>query len=251
MENISNATSGILWYDIREKYLDDRIYPSQKMSIVEDFRFRLFSQDTKYFPIKLIRSIFTNAAKIESDTHGESAGMKKIDEVIRFKDRFDSMIDFCIDRISVLVYDSVLIESAPMTVNIHKLWKYPLSIIKKLGFKPQSGEIFIELSREKDNIRQVYSCNSFSDIASKITGVQKLSQLHLIRTPGINDILSHSISDLKALRKIMSLNISISDLDAKCFKQHVILWSSIFPLLEDLLRDMTVIFSQYNISLAK
>lgn len=242
MENLSNATSGILWYDIREKYLDDRIYPSQKMSIVEDFRFRLFSQDKKYFPIKLIRSIFTNAVRV-SNSYVDISN----ENVRLLKDKLDNAIDYCVDRIKVYVDDSGRLDGDNTILRSQgRIWGYPLIAIKRLGFRQITGEILVELYRPGDNVRQIYSPDKILSSWEKISGVYELSQLALQFNPSKDAILCHNRQDLLTLKRVVDMGIQIDDLNLNSHRMHAELWRTLFPLLENLLHDTLVMLSQYN-----
>lgn len=250
MEHSPSPTSDILWYDLREKYHDDRIYPSQSKSIIENFQFRLFSQDKNSFPIKLIRSIFTNAVNISTQPGSNTYSSEYIENAKQLKIKLENAIDFCVDRILIHVYDSNTIDGPnSITRSQGNIWAYPVAAIKKLGFQPINGGVFIELYRPNDNIRQVYSPNPTQTCWSKVTNVQNLSQLTLKCKPSKDSILLHNMPDSGALKKIVDMDIPISDLDAKYHTKHPALWNTLFPLLENLFRDTVAILSHYNINL--
>lgn len=155
----------------------------------------------------------------------------------------------CVDRILCYVAepnDDYKIRYAHLPPRI---WAYPLTAIKRMGFHLLGGEIFLQLYRDTDNIRQLYSLNPTTSCWEKVTGVERLSQLHLDHTPRMEDILQHSMPDLSAIRNITDMGLRIPELKAKEYCKHLSLWRKLLPLLEDLLRDVINVLAQYNISL--
>lgn len=178
-----------------------------------------------------------------------SEHLKKAKEL---KNKLDNTIDNCIDRILLYVADSQITDEVyPNSVTANKLWAYPLSAVKKFGFHPITGECFIELFRDSDNTRQLYKYNSKTATGSKITGVKKLSQLSLMKYPGIEDILIHNMPDLKGLNKLISMNVTTDDIKLNNQHKNITLWNNLFPMLEELLHDVIVVFSQSCFILTK
>ncbi|MDE5791478.1 MAG: hypothetical protein K2H96_09670 [Muribaculaceae bacterium] len=249
-------SDNILWYDLRGIYHDKRIYPSQRTSILGNFKSRLFSQDRvneKYpFPIRLIRSIFTNASKLSTVvTQRGEFNHDLLANAKHQKIKLENTIDTCVERILCYVAESddgddYKNEDAHLSTRI---WAYPLTSIRKLGFHLSGGEIFIQLYRDTDNIRQLYSLNSATSCWEKVRDVERLSQLHLDHNPRMEDILRHSIPDLPAIRNITDMGVRIPELRATEYRKHLSLWLNLLPLLEDLLRDVINVLAQYNISL--
>lgn len=254
MKTIEDAN--IIWYDLRVKYLDDRIYPSMWKSIIENFEFRVFSHDktdkAHPFPIKLIRSIFTNAAKLRKYAEKGDFDSAILEEATEMRVRFESIVGMTVDRVKLCVakpgYDvSEHINSS--TDLPDGMWMYPVGAIRKLGFHPFTGEIFIQLYREDDNIRQMYSLNPDTNRWEKVTGVEKLSQLYLKRIPGMKEIMFNNMPDLPVIREVAKRNLYSDLLKAKDYKQHYLLWKRLLPLLPSLLREVLALLAQYNIVL--
>lgn len=253
-----NATdlSGIVWYDLRTKYIDARIYPTMKTSILEDFRFRLQSQESNNklypFPIKLIRSIFTNASKIRSYAAPDEYDPIWMDSAYSLKKEFDRAIDTCADRILIYVADNNITSdgfSDSAAFIPPGMWAYPVAAIRSIGFKTDNGEVFIRLFREENNVRQVYSPNPDTSRWERVSGVQGMSQLVLGHRVEKREILIHNMPDLTAIKTIADMNISIASLKAADHRRHTLLWQQLFPLLNHLLREVTAVLSQYNLVL--
>ncbi len=250
-------TPGIDWYDVRKKYRHNRrISESQVTSIAQNFNLRLFSQDRESvsycFPIKLIRSIFANAARIRSNSKVKYLNPKLLDKAGDLKVKLEDAIDSCIDRIQFYVAEPYNegTNIANSTYDIPKgMWAYPFASVKKLGFKKDSGEIFIQLYRSEDNIRQVYTLNPDTDVWEPVRGVTKLSQLHLDHRPSMKEILLHSMPDLSAIKKITDIDLQPSYLKATDSPDYIQLWKTLLPMLEELLRDVIAILAQYHLVL--
>ena len=129
------------------------------------------------------------------------------------------------------------------------MWMYPVGAIKKLGFETSTGEIFIQLFREENNIRQLYSQNPTTQRWEKVTGVEKLSQLYLRRVPEMKNILEQNSPDLSAIREIVCMNLNSDMLKAKDYKEHLVQWRRLLHLLPELLREVLAILAQYNVIL--
>ncbi len=252
MNAILKDSDGIYWYDLRTKYdCDPRIYSSQSQSVVGNFSFRLFSQDRIYedtaFPIKLIRSIFSNAEKIGAESRYKGSIQIAILRMI-----LDNAIDTCVSRIEVPVYDSQW-HTKDININLSlgskDIWMYPIESTKSIGFKPEEGEIFIKLFRSNDYVRQVYAFNPYDSKWEKVKGIEKLSQLEIHHNPSMKDIMEHNFLDLPNIKKIYDLKINISDLNVKYYDSNQDLWKTLFPDLEDLLRETLVVLAQYNLRL--
>lgn len=248
--------ANIIWYDLREKYLDERIYPSMKKSIIENFAFRLLSQDkndeVSPFPIKLIRSIFTNAAKLKNYSEDGELDQALLDECVTWKINLETFVWMTVERISLCVATPEYEVSDKTDSNTGLplgMWVYPVGAIKKLGFETSTGEIFIELYREENNIRQLYSLNPTTQRWEKVTGVEKLSQLYLRRVPEMKNIMEQNSPDLSAISKIVRMNINADMLKAKDYKEHRMQWRWLLPLLPELLREVLAILTQYNVIL--
>ena len=248
--------ANIIWYDLREKYLDERIYPSMKKSIIENFAFRLLSQDkndeVSPFPIKLIRSIFTNAAKLKNYSEDGELDQALLDECVTWKINLETFVWMTVERISLCVATPEYEVSDKTDSNTGLplgMWVYPVGAIKKLGFETSTGEIFIELYREENNIRQLYSLNPTTQRWEKVTGVEKLSQLYLRRVPEMKNIMEQNSPDLSAISKIVRMNIFADMLKAKDYKEHRMQWRWLLPLLPELLREVLAILTQYNVIL--
>ena len=249
--------TNIIWYDLREKYLDERIYPSMKKSIIENFAFRLLSQDkndeASPFPIKLIRSIFTNAAKLKNYSEDGELDKTLLDECVRWRINLETFVWMTVERISLCVAPPEYEVSDKTDSNTGlplRMWMYPVGAIKKLGFETSTGEIFIQLYRENNNnILQLYSQNPTTQKWEKVTGVKKLSQLYLRRMPEMKSIMKHNSPDLSAISKIVSMNLNSDLLKAKNNKEYRNLWESLLPLLPELLREVLAILTQYNVIL--
>ena len=248
--------TNIIWYDLREKYLDDRIYHSAWKSIIEDLDHRVLSQDKpdkgEPFPIKTIRSIFTNAAKLRDYGADEELDVDMLAKAPELRIRLESIVGMTVDRVKLCVAKPgyIVPEDAK---NFYKLpagmWKYPVGAIKKLGFEPNTGEIFIRLYREENNIRQLYSFNPNSCEWEKVTGVKKLSQLYLKRNPAMAEIMQRNMPDLPAIKEIADMKLPLEKLKAKEYKRHLELWKHLLILLPDLLREVLALLAQYNIDL--
>ena len=248
--------ANIIWYDLREKYLDERIYPSMKKSIIENFAFRLLSQDkndeVSPFPIKLIRSIFTNAAKLKNYSEDGELDKALLDECVTWKINLETFVWMTVERISLCVATPEYEVSDKTDSNTGLplgMWVYPVGAIKKLGFETSTGEIFIQLYREENNIRQLYSLNPTTQRWEKVTGVEKLSQLYLRRVPEMKNIMEQNSPDLSAISKIVRMNINADMLKAKDYKEHRMQWRWLLPLLPELLREVLAILTQYNVIL--
>ena len=226
-----------------------------RKSIIDNFAFRLLSQDrtddTSPFPIKLIRSIFTNAAKLKDYSDGE-LDKALLDESAILRINLESFVRMTVERISLCV--------APVGYEVSDkinsktglpcgMWMYPIGAIKKLGFETSTGEIFIQLFREENNIRQLYSQNPATQRWEKVTGVGKLSQLYLRRVPEMKDIMEQNSPDLSAVREIVCMNLNSDMLKAKDYKEHRVQWRWLFNLLPELLREVLAILTQYNVIL--
>lgn len=248
--------SNIMWYDLRKEYLDERIYPSMRRSIIDNFAFRVFSHDkpdASYpFPIKLIRTVFTNASKLKKEVEKGTFDEKMLDEAIVLREKLENAVEMTVERILLCVAEpgyEVSETINPATDLPEGMWGYPVVAVKELGFSVPSGEIFIKLYREKDNIRQLYSLNPDTSKWEKVTGVEKLSQLYLKRIPGMVELLNHNMPDLEAIRELNSKNLYADLLKAKDYNQHILLWKWLLPLLPNLLRDVLAVLAQYNIIL--
>ncbi|MDE7463362.1 MAG: hypothetical protein K2M88_09410 [Muribaculaceae bacterium] len=254
---MNNKMTNIIWYDLREKYMDERIYPSMKKSIIENFAFRLLSQDkndeASPFPIKLIRSIFTNAAKLKNYSEDGELDKTLLDECVTWRINLETFVWMTVERISLCVATTEYEVSDQTDSNTGLpmgMWMYPVGAIKKLGFETSTGEIFIELYREENNIRQLYSLNPTTQRWEKVTGVEKLSQLYLRRIPEMKKIIEQNSPDLTAISKIVRMNINADMLKPKDYRDHLLLWKLLLPLLPELLREVLVILTQYNIVLS-
>lgn len=246
----------IIWYDLREKYLDERIYPSMKKSIIENFAFRLLSQDKTDkddpFPIKLIRSIFANAAKLKDCLEEGDLDKATLEKISIWRITLENFVRMTVERVCLCVANpeyEISDETDSNTGLPRGMWMYPVGAIKKLGFETSTGEVFIQLYREENNIRQLYSQNPTTQRWEKVTGVEKLSQLYLRRIPEIKSIMKHNSPDLSAISKIVSMNLNSDLLKAKNNKEYRILWESLLPLLPELLREVLAVLTQYNVIL--
>ena len=248
--------NGIIWYELREKYWDDRIYPSMSISIIENLEFRVLSQDKpdkgEPFPIKTIRSIFTNAAKLKDYGAEEELDVDMLAKAPELRIRLESIVGMTVDRVKLCVAKPGYTVPDDAN-NFYKLpagmWKYPVGTIKKLGFEPNTGEIFIQLYREENNVRQLYSFNPNSCKWEKVTGVEKLSQLYLKRNPAMAEIMQRNMPDLPAIKEVADMKLPLEMLNAKEYKQHLVLWKRLLMLLPDLLREVLALLVQYNIDL--
>lgn len=256
MLTMNNRMANIIWYDLREKYLDERIYPSMKKSIIENFAFRLLSQDkndeVSPFPIKLIRSIFTNAAKLKNYSEDGELDKALLDECVTWKINLETFVWMTVERISLCVATPEYEVSDKTDSNTglpQGMWMYPVGAIKKLGFETSTGEIFIQIYREENNIRQLYSPNPTTQRWEKVTGVEKLSQLYLRRVPEMKNIMEQNSPDLSAISKIVRMNLNADMLKAKDYKEHRMQWGRLLPLLPELLREILAILTQYNVIL--
>lgn len=256
MNDIFKSYPDIVWYDLKTKYLDQRIYPSMKTSILENFRFRLLSQESvnkQYpFPIKLVRSIFTNASRLSSNSYPGEYNSRLLDKTEDLRTELEQVINACLDRIMIYVSetddDSSSYKSTAATIPTG-MWAYPLVAVKSLGFKTDSGEIFIRLYRSQNNIRQVYSLNPRTSCWERITGIQSLSQLKLAHRIGKKEILIHNMPDLSIIKAISDMNIPVSALKASDHKEYAALWKQLLPMLGQLLREVKTVLSQSNIVL--
>ena len=248
--------TNIIWYDLREKYLDERIYPSMKKSIIENFAFRLLSQDktdeVSPFPIKLIRSIFTNATKLKNYSEDGELDKASLYECATWRIILETFVWMTVERISLCVAtpEYELCDKTDSNTGLPRgMWMYPVGAIKKLGFETYTGEIFIQLYREENNIRQLYSWNPTTQRWEKVTGVEKLSQLYLRRIPEMKNIMEHNSPDLSTINKIVRMNLNSDMLKAIDYKEYRMQWERILPLLPELLREVLAILTQYNVIL--
>lgn len=256
MSDVTKIFNDVIWYDLTTKYLDPSIYPSMKTSILENFRFRLLSQESvnkQYpFPIKLIRSIFTNASKLSDNSYPGEYNAKLLDKTEDLRKELEQVINACLDRIMVYVSDtdddSSCFKNTAAFIPTG-MWAYPLVAVKSLGFKTDSGEIFIQLFRPDNNIRQVYSLNPRTSCWERVSGVQNLSQLELAHRTGKKEILIHNMPDLSTIKAISDMNIPVSALKATAHREHTALWKHLLPMLGQLLREVKVVLSQSNIIL--
>ena len=257
MYSVSKDSSGILWYNVRTKYYKDSIiYPSSNVSIIENFRQRLFSQDRTnkdyQFPIRLIHSIFLNAEKIQHNEISENSDNTLFEHVSSQRIKLENAIDTCVGQIQICVSEPCGIihkTNDSSTVNSINIWNYPIEAVRELGFKLGTGEIFIKLFRDTDNIRQIYVANNETHCWEKVTNIRELKQLHIHHDPSMKDILRYNMPDLIAIKKISDMDIFIDDLNAKDYNRHINLWKEIFPILDELLRETLVILAQYNLIL--
>ena len=249
MDIVAKDANGILWYDLRTKYdHDPRIYSSQCTSIIENFKFRLFSQDRRDpdfpFPIKLIRSIFTNAEKIGDrySLEGHAPRLSNVFSTLRAK--LENAIDTCVGRIQIHVFEPYSNDGN----GDKNIWAYPVECVKSIGFKPANDEIYIKLFRAEDNVRQVCAHNAVAGSWEKLRDIKFLRQLHIHHAPSMKEILRHTMPDLAAIREICDMNFAIPDLSVKDYGRHLKLWERLFPLLEELLRETGMILAQYQLT---
>lgn len=248
--------NGIIWYELREKYWDDRIYPSAEKSIIENFAFRVYTldkPDEEYpFPIKLIRIIFTNAAKLKDNATPGDFDATMLEQAPELRIKLESIVEMTVDRVNLYVAKPGYELSEcmnPATELPVGMWMYPVGAIRKLGFHPSTGEIFIQLYRENDNIRQLYSLNPATRKWEKVTGIEKLSQLYLKRIPSMKEIMINNMPDLPTIKEVANMNLYADLLKAKDYKRHYSIWQRLLPLLPSLLREVLALLAQYNIVL--
>lgn len=248
----SHASSDIVWYDLRTRYLDDRIYPSLKKSIFENFRHRLKTQECLSeiypLPIRLIGSIFTNASKIAHLFPSHSY----FDNADLLKTEFENSIDECVSRTLIYVSEGNIADSNFKSIGTHipdGMWAYPLCAIRELGFDTINGELYARLYRPSNNIRQIYSLNPKTSYWEKVTGVTKLSQMELDHSIGLREMLRHNMPDLAAIREINDMGLTVPMLNVSEYRKNNAIWNQLVIMLDELLREIKVVLSQYNIVL--
>lgn len=129
------------------------------------------------------------------------------------------------------------------------MWAYPLCAIRELGFDTINGELYARLYRPSNNIRQIYSLNPKTSYWEKVTGVTKLSQMELDHSIGLREMLGHNMPDLAAIREINDMGLTIPMLNVSEYRKNSAIWNQLVIMLDELLREIKVVLSQYNIVL--
>ena len=225
-------------------------------SIIENFAFRVFTQESldslRPFPIKLIRTAFTNAAKLSRFAGEDVFDTSLLEDAAVLRIKLESVVEMAVNRIKLCVAKpDYEIEKSENDGLPNGMWMYPVVAVRQLRFQPLTGEIYIQLYRQEDNVRQLYSLNPGTRIWEKVKGVEKLSQLYLRRSPSMREILFNNMPDLCTLRKFVDMDITSDMLKAKDYMHHTLLWRDLLPLLPALLRDVSVLMAQYEIMLSQ
>ena len=129
------------------------------------------------------------------------------------------------------------------------MWAYPLCAIRELGFDTINGELYARLYRPSNNIRQIYSLNPKTSYWEKVTGVTKLSQMELDHSIGLREMLRHNMPDLAAIREINDMGLTVPMLNVSEYRKNNAIWNQLVIMLDELLREIKVVLSQYNIVL--
>lgn len=227
----------IEWFEIKEKYFSDRIYPSQKRSIWENFKFRLTTQNrSNIFLIREYDKIFKNLWRhSKSQTNQDGLYQELVD-------RYNTAIDFILGRILFYVKEDNGNERG-LTFRVPDgMWAYPLSGIKELGFS-KHGTLYIKLNNNNNEIKKVWT-NSPERGWYEMKNINCLKDIELDHDPRMEDVLNHIKDELKTLKVINAL---CPFKKAQLKNPNDSAWGIIIPNLKGLVNEIIYVLSYYNL----